>query len=92
MSSKILISAEVEKEIHTPLSHPIWHENEAITTVKPLAPIIDQIHSLSHEPHLNILVMAKYGFAIIAALLGLITLTIIVLACLYTRPPVEAKV
>ena len=92
MNSKILISAKVEKEIHTPLSNPIWHENEAITPVKPLAPIGDRIHSLSHEPNLIILVMAKYGFVIIATILGLITLTIIVLFCLYSRPFAKADV
>ena len=92
MNSKILISTKVKKEIHTPLLNPIWHGNEAIAPVKPLAPVGDQIHSLSHEPHLNILVMAKYGFAIIATILGLITLTIIVLFCLYVRAPAEEDV
>ena len=92
MNSKILISTKVEKKIHTPLSHPIWHENEAITPIKPLAPIGDQFPSLSLQPHLNILTMAKYGFAIIATILFLITLNIIVLFCLYSKSPVETDV
>ena len=92
MNSKIVISKKVERKIHTRLSHQNWHEKQAIIPIKPLLPIEDQFHNLSHQPHLNILVMAKYGFAIIATILCLITLTIIVLFCLYSKSPVETDV
>ena len=92
MNSKIVISKKVERKIHTRLSHQNWHEKQAITPIKPLLPIEDQFNNLSHQPHLNILVMAKYGFAIIATILCLITLTIIVLFCLYSKSPVETDV
>ena len=92
MNSKIVISTKVERKIHTHLSHPSWHEKQAITPIKPLIPIGDQFPSLSLQPHLNILTMAKYGFAIIATILFLITLIIVVLFCLYSKSPVETDV
>ena len=91
-NSKIVISTKVERKIHTRLSLPNWHEKQAITPIKPLAPIGDQFHNLSYQPHLNILVLAKYGFAFIAIILCLITLTIIAFCCLYSKSSVETEV